>query len=334
MPQYDLGLLGAADEAVKYAIQGYRDAQSDKLKQMELEAKLKADSENKKRQAFEDRMKFHAEYNFVPENPDDIYSKTVIPQSEVEKNIDPATGLLKEGLIVQPAGILSKSDRQMADSNLEREYKTAMIESARRKPEMEKADIAYKNAQTRALNKKASGGEELNLLPGYDHDKSVPIEKGQISKLRKSVANKDSLVNTLNQVSDIVSKSDRVDLANPFSTTRQKLDNLLSDARLIYKSPEFAQLGVLTGPDLKILTDIIENPGSVKNLYNGQSAYVDRLNGVIKRASSNVDNQLSLNGFRPKNQNGLLTKPKQSKPKSVIQNGHTYILNEQTGEYE
>jgi hypothetical protein len=80
---------------------------------------------------------------------------------------------------------------------------------------------------------------------------------------------------------------------------------------------------------------------NIKKQYSNRIKAVTGGNASIYREHPELQSDLDdlVSGFNDQVQpGGLMTAPAQGmiqdKPKSVIQNGHTYILNEQTGEYE
>lgn len=64
------------------------------------------------------------------------------------------------------------------------------------------------------------------------------------------------------------------------------MTSLARQIQLAYKGPDFAQLGVLTGPDLDILEDVIASPTGPKAWWRGKdaiAAQIDQVLGNIER---------------------------------------------------
>lgn len=151
----------------------------------------------------------------------------------------------------------------------------------------------------------------ISPVPGYEKTDqyvgSPTEEQGLRSGFAKTQDLKASLGNLQKMVSDAYAKDPikaRIDLANPYSDLSKALAPELRKAQLLYKAPEFTSLGVLTGPDLALLEQIIENPGSISNLIQG-SAVADRYGNLVKSLDSGLENKATALGLRPA-QGGLL----------------------------
>jgi hypothetical protein len=118
------------------------------------------------------------------------------------------------------------------------------------------------------------------------------------------------------------------DLINPYSKTRKEIDNLRRDLQLVYKNEDFAKLGVLAGPDMAILEQIIENPASVSNLISGKEGVAQRLRSVADRAETGFQTKAQSFGLIPAMQGAGAAEriaPKQSS-KIRVSNGKETLL--------
>lgn len=144
-------------------------------------------------------------------------------------------------------------------------------------------------------------------------------------------------------------------VGNPLSP---EYDAAVSQMLTNYNS-HVAKLGALAGADLKLLTNAIGNDVGVidklmrQNIKGGGSSTLAVLNGILSKTDdminrtksrvSNVYKGYADDSFNTDYQTYKMaregkigvTKPNPTnKPKSIMQNGHEYKLNESTGEYE
>lgn len=316
----DLGLLGGADALMKGAIEGYERAQDRKMKQMELEAKLNSDKENRERQSkediektrrglFDDRNKFQETYGFTPDNQQDIYDKTVISQEQAPQHVDPETGMLQSGFLVKPSGVLTKAEReQQRLDNQDRHQMT--MEDLAREGLLLKKQTANKEKGGKLLTDAAVGA-----MAGYDSAES------QLQ---------DVLAGITRQSENMGPIAGRLSSANPYATDPQAFDaTMKTAAQEIAKGLEG---GKLSDQDIiryrKMLPNMSDTPELAKKKVQAfQNLIATKRDAALKNygAAGYKTGTLGSGARAPKGP---------PKPKSVIQNGHTYILNEATGEYE
>lgn len=85
---------------------------------------------------------------------------------------------------------------------------------------------------------------------------------------------------------------------------KARLESDLRQLQLVYKSEEFANLGVLTGPDLELLNAITGDPTALFNL-NASSARA-KLNSMKKNILQGYNSKLRQNNFKPFNSKELI----------------------------
>lgn len=148
----------------------------------------------------------------------------------------------------------------------------------------------------------AIGGGTIQPIPGLIYDGKTPYDKSELKRLREAYSDYQTLYSTLNRVNSKLQEvaklpagQARLKLLSP--TFQKEIKNDLRQAQLAYKGEAFAKLGVLTGPDLKILEDVIENPSSISNIALGPQGVIDRISMLKRNMRSGIDNRLAVSGF-------------------------------------
>lgn len=133
----------------------------------------------------------------------------------------------------------------------------------------------------------------------------------------------------------------------PFTTTEigtkkgKDLEALKTEAMLIKKDQ--AGLGALAGPDMALLEQNIGGVTGVGSMFNKASEHAERLRDASNRANKGAATLAQQRGYAPNPgvlvprqapQQQQAAPQAQSKPRTIQQNGHTYTLNPQTGQYE
>jgi hypothetical protein len=196
-------------------------------------------------------------------------------------------------------GIKSKNDLQSSTQKFQKEMEDLRAGHAK---ELESLRNAGKVAVVKAKPARGSGEKsESNLIPGFDHDPSVSVDKTELRAMRDAVAESKTLSGLIARIKEKVKNTSNFDLANPWSDASKSIHQDITEAQLKYKGPAFAQLGVLAGPDMDILQGVIENPGHPKNLYSeeAKNKLVGRYDEFINKMNQNIQNKLEIRGFTP-----------------------------------
>lgn len=168
--------------------------------------------------------------------------------------------------------------------------------------------------------------KELQLaVPGYERTGEVLPKVEEAQKFRDATAEADQLVSKLDRLKTLVTNNGSFELGGEAG---QEMQSLATEIQLLSKGPNMYALGVLTGPDLKLLERITADPGSVGSFFTRDGTRQTQIDSQIKSLQDRLRSKSQSLGYRPKGE------IKTNKPKTVIQNGVTYELNEQTGEYE
>jgi len=180
------------------------------------------------------------------------------------------------------------------------------------------ANVSQQNADTGA--KKAAKDDEENQgrwIPGWKHDKSVRIIKSEMDNMRDAAGDAEKLEELLSSIGGMVKGAGRFELANPLSDVRKRLDPIVRQAQLLYKGDAFAKLGVLTGPDLELVENVIDNPQSARNLIRGGESAADVYARAAQSVRRSIESTLGKRGFA--REDGSMTERLDAPEKSSVQ---------------
>lgn len=195
-------------------------------------------------------------------------------------------------------------------SNINKDVSQAVSKGALDIAKMERSKELDAN-KTKRAPKFLKPGEvrgEADLIPGWQWNKKTPFQQSDLSKMQKAVSDRDTLSNIMSRVAQKVANASEIDLANPASGVRRDIEGDLVDAQLIYKGPGFAELGVLTGPDLSLLEKVLDPPNFANALMRGgKEGALKRYEEAVGRINSRLENQLKYRGFSPNQPLGVLS---------------------------
>lgn len=169
-----------------------------------------------------------------------------------------------------------------------------------------------KSAQATKAKTDAADAQRKALaapVPGFKKGPNYVADDTEERAIRTAYADKQKFDTVMDSLITKVQAASPADLANPLSPTSKSITNDLRDLQLIYKGEAFAKLGVLAGPDMKILEDIIENPGTVSNLISGKEGVLERYAQAKDRVNQGFGARVQSLGLVPEAGEGLV-KPK------------------------
>lgn len=207
------------------------------------------------------------------------------------------------------------SDQVPAEAHIERMADTSLQEAAAAQKATELAQKKDAEAKGRAV-------------PGFDSDGSVVIDDTEAKKLRDGLAEYRDFKNGIKEYRGLIDKYGTTELFDREGSA--KLDAIAKNLQLKVKN--LAQLGVLSASDVPFIEKQIPGPG----IFTTRGGTLGGLDSTEKTMTEKFKNQMAARGYKANKDmeaefGGQTTQPK---PKTVTQNGHTYTLNEQTGQYE
>jgi hypothetical protein len=291
-----LGLLGGAASFGQGFMKGMNDAEDRKFKRMEYEARAKARETEAERHEFNKRLEAK-----------------------------------KAGLIVPPMGESFDPGAAQYDPKWVEMQERLRTAGALADPYGAKA-AAADNARAMAHQRETEQREKerrRNVPPvqGYQRTDNYVADPTEERQLRGGQAATRNFVNLLDMLKSQVSQTSQGELTNPLSNKRKQIDQTLRDLQLAYKNEDFAKLGVLAGPDMQILEQVIENPGSLSNLVSGKAGVIQRYDDLRNRAAANFDKKAQSYGLVPVGGNGLINatvKPSSPQPGDE-EDGHIFM---------
>lgn len=291
--EHGLAALGAG---LKGFAQGWQDAEDRKMKRMEMDSKLEAQRNERIRQAELDQMTAR-EKGYEKSANGEYVEAPMTARQQAARRLEEfkagarATGQDEEGNATgyeyNPDYLRIQEQKANADPL---GLKGAQLQNALLESTKKRQDIAQAAEEARR--------KTLSPLQGYQKSPTYvasPVEEQHLRNAQASVAKFNQLMSGLKAK---VQAADQTELANPYSNTAKAIKNDLRDLQLTYKNDDFAKLGVLTGPDLRLLEEIIENPGSVSNLVSGKEGVLNRYDQATERVNSGFANKVSSLGLQ------------------------------------
>lgn len=278
----DYSGIAAAGAGFEGFIKGLQGAQDQQYKKQEFDAKMSAMKSQQEREAQELAIKKRA--------------------------LDPQAQAREEMLKLAGSNRIADRDESgnLIGTHLDPEYVKMQQERAAADPFGLKATGATnakleQTKKTLDINKEKKAQELATKSPlaGYDKADDTPIDAVSARQLKEASGDLAKFNNQMTELEAAVRNASKKDLANPMSNVSKDIKNRLRDLQLTYKSDAFAKLGVLTGPDLQLLEEVIENPGSVSNLLSGKDGVLQRYKNVKARVGQNFNSKAESYGLVP-----------------------------------
>lgn len=157
---------------------------------------------------------------------------------------------------------------------------------------------------------------EPNLLPGSSPESAVPgliptgvvaPTKAEAEKLRGVMGQAKDFSAGLKEYRDLVEKNGSFEA---FGEDAQRMKVLATDLQLKAKNPAFYELGVLSGPDLKMIEKLIGNPDSLSSMFTRDKTALAGLDQLAERVGSKVASDANARGYRLDSDTASLLLPK------------------------
>ncbi len=160
------------------------------------------------------------------------------------------------------------------------------------------ADAAKEEA--RAIRDAAKHDKETDTsseqaIPGLIHDPKVKLDKAEVQNIRSARADAEVMKEKIDQLDSLIQKNGLQMLPGK---DKVEMQSLLKQLQLKAKGPAFAQLGVLSGPDMSILEELTGDPTDWKSLYQGGADGVrTRLKVFRDTLQSGMNNTEKTHGY-------------------------------------
>ena len=257
------------------------------------------------------------------------YAAKTLPMITNQETYD---AFLKQGEAMAPG--FSQPFPQYYDPNFNSNFQNRMLNAK------DKIDIEYKHRsldlQERRLQQDAAGkAQDIQRKQEEAQQKQLDLKTpfglannaADAKVLKEAFETKESFDRKINEMIKL-RKEKGVEYFDREAVARAQ--QLSKDALLAYKN--MAKLGVLSQSDEKIINAIIPSDPLGQDWMPGQDSILHTLKEFKRDTDKDFQTQLRT---RLRNEGGAVsTRPENSKPKKVMQNGFVYTLNEETGQYE
>lgn len=301
MDTYDIG--AGLLTGLYRGIGSYQDAAREKsrLDREELSATLQREKEEAK-----EKQRLH-------EREEDAKRREKEREEDnARKDADDVRGLITAGF-VPVRGADGKIDYVATSKNINKGFLSAKAQAG-----TSPVEALLKQYQT---DKAKADVERDNLLKegpkseGYSRKDKFPLSEGETKDIRSMNISHKNFKALMDSVKNRVKNASKKELLNPTSNARKEIEKDLTNLQLLYKSEDFAKLGVLTGPDLQILEKAIENPsyldmatdGTMFQTGGGKEGYLQRLGQA--QDTVNKKRGATLNEYGYVEEPGLIAPP-------------------------
>lgn len=137
----------------------------------------------------------------------------------------------------------------------------------------------------------ASNGKDLEFIPGGPADPNMqsPAQKAQLGKIE---ADSGVLSKTLDNYKTAVKDASWDDFKSAavggLTKGGQRLKGAWTNAALMAKGQGLYELGVLSGPDMEVITGALKDPGSVMGQFASKDAYLEGIDQITKLINTRV----------------------------------------------
>ena len=189
------------------------------------------------------------------------------------------------------------------------------------KMDRSKWESEQKTKRAPRFQKPLKAGEVAGVgdpLPGFTWNRKTSFTPSDLSKLQSAAADRETFNNLMARVADKVQNATKLELSNPASGVRRSIESDLADAQLLYKGDSFAQLGVLTGPDVSYLDKVLDPPNFANAVMRGGvESVIERYKSATDRVNKNFESKLKYKGFTPNKPLQGMNLPPKKVPKEI-----------------
>lgn len=175
-----------------------------------------------------------------------------------------------------------------------------------------KMDDALKAAE--AIEKKAEKAAQYGV-PGLEKSEDITPTLQEVSQLRSTVNTVKELSPKLERLKDLVvgNKEKGIEAHGPFQMfgdDAAEMQTLAREIQLLAKNKDMYELGVLAGPDLKLLEDITADPSSVSSFFTSTSSRKKQIETQLESLKNKLTHKAESLGYKSK-QEGTSQFPRQ-----------------------
>lgn len=249
-----------------------------------------------------------------PSSPQSKFAQSILSKYTGKKPADLASVPYSKAVKVIPMiEQLYKSEAESKDKAFDRSIK--------------ERELGLKERELGLKTGAAAGGK---AIPGFRATGQVTIDDTEAKKLREGVAEFQTFKRGVDEYRRMIEAHGTTEVFD--RGTLAKMNALSKNLQLKVKN--LAQLGVLSASDIPFIEKQIPGPG----LFKTASGMKGALDATDSMMSSAIRDRMGASGYEPDESMAKLLGTGGGtgggKPKTVTQNGHTYTLNPNTGQYE
>lgn len=288
-------------------------ASVDPEKAMAVKSQMIADTtaqQKAKQQALLDRFELTGRLLGPVKNQEDydnalrIASENGIDMSQVPKKYSPSyvDNVLKQSMSAKDQILM---DIRRADSMYQDLLKRANLNKAYREGDLQQQRFDLQKQRFEWQKKrdtlKAKAGSQAAAnkfsIPGLVHNPDYPLSKTEVRDVRAATTQTAPLIENIQKAKQLIENSTRKDWTDP--GFRNQVNGYLRDAQLTYKSKAYADLGVLAGPDLDILEEVLVNPFTLTGAYMGPEQVAKSYDQALERIKTRTKAFVKQYGYTP-----------------------------------
>jgi hypothetical protein len=204
----------------------------------------------------------------------------------------------------------AKNERELVEQQkrdveeFERRKEIARIsagQNAARREQERAADAAQRQAEEAAKSAaKSAENQRKAYLEGYDLTPEAQPSDKEAADIRKAQAGARTMAQTIGEIENLYKQYGTEVLPGE---ARAKMAALTTDLMMSMKGPEMYGLGVITGPDLSLLQQVVPDPtnaqASVLDFLGGGQT-LPKLSTLRNQVSSRFESSARSLGYRPK----------------------------------
>ncbi len=161
---------------------------------------------------------------------------------------------------------------------------------------MEKGQGFQKEMDTIRADREIEKEDREQALPGMQRDRGIKLAPDEVKNLRTRIGDTKSIKGAIDKLERLVEKHGVE--AWP-TNARAEMEGMLKHLQLLAKGEALYKLGVLSGPDMDILTAITGDPTKWSAIFKGDSSGVlTKLRTMRENLDGNLASALEAHGYK------------------------------------
>jgi hypothetical protein len=274
--------------------QEYTRAQTENLQQKTAEHRDLADPNSPRSVALKQALEVYMQKSMGVPN---WKAKPELTGNDVYKWMQPLTFAIGQKGQMDRLGMSDELQLMQKEDAFERQLE---LEKQRQKgrEELQNKRLAHqRETQARSAGERPQLRNEPNSsVMGFEKVADVGARPLEVEKLRSSAATFKTLIDKIDRYKNLIKKHGPYE--NPYSAAGAEMESLAVEIQLEAKNPDFFALGVLTGPDLKMLESVIMNSSKIGNILLPSESAQAKLDSFKNNLERKLTDKAASLGFR------------------------------------